>query len=331
MADLRIGVLGAARIAPMALVRPASRIPGISVAAIAARDPSRAEAFARKHAIPTVHSSYDELLADPSIDAIYNPLPNALHARWTLQALAAGKHVLCEKPFAANESEARRVADAAAASGLVVMEAYHYRYHPLAELMRTISHDGRLGEIRDVRTWMWFPLPKFSDIRYSYPLGGGTTMDCCYAVHALRLVGPGEPSVVSARAALQSPDIDRAMVATYRFPSGTRGRSSASMWSRRLLRFSLRVTGSRGELRVTNFIAPQYWNRLSITIDGIKSHQRVRGESTYVAQLRAFAAAVRDDGPVLTPPEDAVLTMRLIDDIYRAAGLRIRGEGAQSC
>jgi predicted dehydrogenase len=325
MTDLRIGVLGAARIAPMALIKPAGVVPGVTVAAIAARDPSKAAAFASKHRVTTVHSSYDELLADDSIDAIYNPLPNGLHAEWTLKALAAGKHVLCEKPFTANESEAREVADAATASGLVVMEAFHYRYHALAERMREIAQDGRLGETREVRTWMWFPLPKFSDIRYDYALGGGTTMDCCYAVHALRLVGPGEPSVVSARAQLHGADIDRAMETTYSFPSGATGHSSASMWSHRLFRFSLRVTGTRGEMRVTNFIAPQYYNRLAVTIDGQKTAERVRGEASYTAQLRAFVTAVRDGGPVLTPPEDAVVTMRLIDDIYRAAGLPIRG------
>jgi predicted dehydrogenase len=325
MTDLRIGILGAAKIAPMALVKPAVAVPGVTVAAVAARDRGRAEAFAGKHHVATVHSSYDDLLADDSIDAVYNPLPNGLHAQWTLAALAAGKHVLCEKPFTANEAEARAVADAAEASGLVVMEAYHYRYHALAERMREIAHDGRLGETREVRTWMWLPLPKFSDIRYQYSLGGGTTMDCCYAVHAMRLVGPGEPTVVSATPTLHRPDVDRAMETTYSFANGASGHSSASMWSRRLFRFSLRVTGTRGQMRVTNFIAPQYFNRLAVTIDGAKTAERVRGEPSYNAQLRAFVAAARDGGPVLTPPEDAVTTMRLIDDIYRAAGMPIRG------
>ena len=113
MADLRIGVIGAAKIAPMALVKPAGQVPGVTVAAVAARDPHRAASFAAKHKIRTVHSSYDELLADDTIDAVYNPLPNALHAEWTLKALAAGKHVLCEKPFTSNEAEAREVAEAA--------------------------------------------------------------------------------------------------------------------------------------------------------------------------------------------------------------------------
>jgi predicted dehydrogenase len=323
--DLRVGILGAAKIAPVALVKPAGEVAGVTVAAIAARDPVRAAKFAANHDIPTVHSSYDDLLADDSIDAVYNPLPNALHAEWTLKALAAGKHVLCEKPFTSNETEAVDVAAAAAASGKIVMEAYHYRYHALAEKMRTVAHDGRLGEVTEVCTWMCFPLPMFGDIRYDYALGGGTTMDCCYAVHAMRLVGPSEPSVLTATPKLRTPDIDRAMEVTYSFDNGATGRSITSMWSHRVLRLALRVTGTRGEMKVFNFIAPQYYNRLTVTVDGSKTTERVRGEATYMAQLRAFHAAVTEAGPVLTPPEDAIVTMRLIDDIYRAAGMPIRG------
>jgi predicted dehydrogenase len=323
--DLRIGVLGAARITPSALIRPSRQVPGTVVAAVAARDQARAEEFARKHGIATVHSSYDDLIADASIEAVYNPLPNGLHAEWTLKALAAGKHVLCEKPFTSNEAEAREVADAAAKSGLVVMEAYHYRYHPLAERIRAVAHDGQLGEIKHVHVAMCFPLPKFSDIRYSYPLGGGTTMDCCYAVHVLRLLGNGEPTVDAAKALLHGADIDRAMNVNYSFADGSTGSTSTSMWSRKLLQFSASVTGSRGELRVLNFIAPQFYNRLTLKVDGKTTRERVRGDATYTYQLRAFLAAVRDGGPVITDPEDAVLTMRVIDDIYRKAGLPLRG------
>ena len=128
-----------------------------------------------------------------------------------MKALEAGKHVLCEKPFTSNEAEAKVVADAATKSGLVVMEAYHYRYHPLAERMRTVVRGGQLGDVQHVHVAMCFPLPKFSDIRYNYALGGGTTMDCCYAVHVLRLLGAGEPTVESANALVRGGNIDRAM------------------------------------------------------------------------------------------------------------------------
>jgi predicted dehydrogenase len=324
--DLRIGVLGAARITPMALIRPATRVPGAAVAAVAARDPKRAAAYAKKHGIEKVHASYDVLLADDSIEAIYNPLPNALHAEWTLKALEAGKHVLCEKPFTSNEAEAKVVADAARNSGLVVMEAYHYRYHPLAERMRSIVHGGQLGDVEHVHVAMCFPLPRFSDIRYNFALGGGTSMDCCYAVHVLRLLGSGEPAVESASALVRGGNIDRAMAATYSFADGSTGSTTTSMWSRKLLQFSASVKGSRGTMNVLNFIAPQFYHRLTLNIDGRKTSERLRGPATYDHQLKAFIAAVREGGPVLTPPEDAVLTMRVIDDLYRKAGLPLRGE-----
>jgi predicted dehydrogenase len=326
---LRIGILGAARIAPMALIRPAREVTEVDVSAVAARDPVRAEQFARKQGIARAHGSYEALIADPKLDAVYNPLPNALHARWTLRAIEAGKHVLCEKPFTANAGEARRVADAAAAAGVVVTEAFHYRYHPLAERMRSVAHGGELGTIRTISTAMCFPLPRFSDIRYDYDLGGGAMMDAgCYALHCMRLLGPGEPEVVSATARLRTPKIDRAMSAQFRFAQGARGHLECSMWSRRLLRMSAMVTGDRGEMRVFNFVAPHLYNRLSLTVDGRRSHERVRGEATYTSQLRRFAAAVLRGEPTLTPAEDAVITMGLIDQVYAAAGLSPRGEPA---
>ncbi|MEZ0089294.1 Gfo/Idh/MocA family protein [Streptacidiphilus sp. EB129] len=327
MTQLRIGLLGAARIAPSALVRPAAKVPEAVVTAVAARDPERARRFAAKHGIPTVHAGYQELLDDKDVDAVYNPLPNALHARWTLSALAAGKHVLCEKPFTSNAAEARTVADAANASGLVVMEAFHYRYHPMAARMREIMDSGELGTVRSVETSMCFPLPVFGDIRYSYPLGGGALMDGgCYALHLLRLLGEGTPEVVGAVATRRDPDIDRAMTADLRFPGGASGRITASLWSRRLLDFTARVRGDRGELKVTNYLAPHVFNRLTVTTAAGTRRERVHGGHTYTYQLRAFTEAVLHGGPVLTSAEDAVVTMGLIDDIYRAAGMRPRGD-----
>ena len=326
MGDLRIGIIGAARIAPMALIRPAGRVPGADIVAIAARDRTRAESFAAKHNIRRVYSSYDDVIDDPEVDAIYNPLPNGLHAEWTLKAIAAGKHVLCEKPFTANATEAEQVADAAEKSGLIVMEAFHYRYHELTRRIRTLVHDGQLGEVTSVRAWLCFPLPKFSDIRYNFDLAGGASMDCVYPVHALRTFGPGEPLVVSATAKrLRGGPIDRAMTAHFRYENGAVGRSDASMWSSRLLRISVHVDGTRGKVRALNYVAPQIYNRLRVTLDGKTTRERVKGEPSYDMQLRAFLAAVAEDRPFPTTPRDAVVTMRLIDDIYRAAGLPVRG------
>ncbi|HEY6792952.1 MAG TPA: Gfo/Idh/MocA family oxidoreductase [Trebonia sp.] len=324
---MRIGVLGAARIAPAALMKPARVIDGVEVGAVAARDRQRAQAFAARYGGLAVHDSYAALLADPSLDAVYIPLPNGLHAQWTLAALKAGKHVLCEKPFTANAAQAREVAAAADGTGLVVMEAFHYRYHPLAQRMAEIVHGGELGAIRRVETAMCFPLPRFSDIRYDYGLAGGTLMDAgCYAVHALRLLAPGDPEVTGAQALTlrRDPRIDRAMTAQFSFPGGGTGEIRASMWSSDVLRVSARAICDRGTLTVTNFVAPQVWSRFTVTVDGRRRRERFGGEATYVHQLRAFAAAVRGEPANLTAPSDSVATMSLIDDIYMAAGLPLR-------
>src|SRR5262245_6154694 len=139
---LRIGILGAARIAPMALVRPARDVPEARVLAVAARDRQRAERFAQRHGIPRVHPSYQALLDDPEIDAVYIPLPNGLHCEWSVRALEAGKHVLCEKPIASNAVEATRMAEVAVKTGHVLVEAFHWRCHPLATRMREVLRSG---------------------------------------------------------------------------------------------------------------------------------------------------------------------------------------------
>jgi predicted dehydrogenase len=323
---LRIGVLGAARIAPAAIIAPARSVDGVTVAAVAARDPVRAAAFARKHGVPATRT-YDELIADDDLDAIYIPLPNGLHHEWTLRALAAGKHVLCEKPFTSNAAEAADIAERAQGTGLVVMEAFHYRYHPLATRMTEIVQD--LGEVRRVETAMCFPLPRFKDIRYQYALAGGALMDAgCYAMHCARLLGPGEPAVERAQALTlrTDPAVDRAMTVGLRYPTGAAGLVQTSMWSSTLLRIRARVIGERGEMNVFNFATPHHFHRLTVTVDGRTRRERVPGQPTYTYQLRAFAAAVNGDTAAnLTPPEDSVRTMSLIDSAYAAAGLPLRG------
>jgi predicted dehydrogenase len=323
VADVAIGILGAARIAPSALVRPARSVPGVRVGAIAGRDPGRAAAFARRHGVARVYGAYPELLADPELDAVYVPLPNGLHERWTLAAIAAGKHVLCEKPLTANAAGADRVARAAADAGVVVMEAFHYRYHPLVR--RVLEIVPELGRLTRVEARMCFPLPRFSDIRYSYELAGGAMMDTgCYTVHALRTFGGADPEVVAARATLRSPQVDRAMVADYRFPGGATGRTVTSLWSRHVLGLSVRIAGERGRIKLVNFVAPQFFHRLTVTTGGRTRRERVPGGATYAYQLAAFRDAVGGADTNLTPASDAVPTMRLIDAVYTAAGLRPR-------
>jgi len=330
-APLRFGILGAARIAPSALVRPARRVPEAAVTAIAARDPAKARAFAAKHGIPRVHESYAALLADPELDAIYNPLPNSLHCEWTIRALRAGKHVLCEKPIASNAEEAERMAAAARESGRVLVEAFHWRYHPLADRMREILASGELGRIRHLEAWLCFPMLPPGDIRWRLDLAGGALMDAgCYPVsmvrHLAKATDPSsEPEVLGARSWLRSPGVDRRTEAELRFSDGRTGKIGCSMLSRTLLWTSIRVRGEAGELRVANPIAPQFWHRLRVRTAAGSRAERVAGEATYTHQLRAFVDAVRRGVPLPTDPDDAIANMRVIDAIYRAAGLPPRG------
>ena len=325
-APLRLGIFGAARIAPMALIKPAREVPEATVVAVAARDRAKADAFAAKHGIPRVLASYDALLSDPEIDAIYNPLPNGLHCEWSIRALEAGKHVLCEKPLASNAEEAERMAQAAARTGRRLVEAFHYRYHPLAARMKAIIDSGELGSIRHIETHMCIPLPFPNDIRYRYDLAGGATMDVgCYTISLLRWLAGAEPDVTSAAPRVSSPQIDRYMAADFRFADGRTGRMTCALLSAWLVRVSARVRGERGELRVINPYVPHLWHRLTLRTERGTTTERVNGDATYTHQLRAFVAAVRSGAATVSDPPDAIANMRVIDAVYRAAGLPPRG------
>lgn len=323
---LTIGILGAGRIAPFAVIRPARDVEGVEVVAVAARDGDRAAAYAKKHGIPASYGGYDALIEDPAIGAIYNPLPNSHHARWTIRALEAGKHVLCEKPIAANADEARAMADAARRAGRVLMEAFHWRYHPLAARMIDTIRGGAIGEITRVEADMCVPFLDPWDIRYDLALAGGAMMDVGgYAVSLVRHLSGMEPEVVSSQVKLRRPEVDRAAEAELRFPNGATGRLRASLLSWRLLSIRARVVGTEGEVSAFNPIGPHVvYHRLTVrTKDGV-ARERVPGEPTYTCQLRAFLAAVREGAPIPTDGEDGVKNMAVIDAVYRAAGLAPR-------
>jgi predicted dehydrogenase len=326
---VRIGILGAARIAPMALIRPAKQVPEAAIVAVAARDPARATAFARKHGIPRVAESYAALLADPEIDAIYNPLPNSLHAEWSIKAMEAGKDVLCEKPIASNADEAASMVQAAARTDRLLVEAFHYRYHPLAARMKAVIDSGAIGTVRHIEAVMCIPLVVPGDIRYRWDLAGGAAMDVgCYTINLVRFLAGAEPEVVRAEARLSSPRVDRWMTADFRFADGRTGRITCSLFSSTLLALRAVVRGDLGEMRVFNPIAPHFYHRLTVRTAERTTSERVPGDATYTHQLRAFAAAVRDRSALPTDARDGVANMRVIDAVYEKAGLPRRGRPA---
>jgi len=323
---IRIGVLGAAAIVPSALANPAQGVHEAQILAIAARDPKRAYTMARKHGIPRVHQTYSALLADSDIDAIYNPLPNSLHATWTIRALKAGKHVLCEKPFAANAREAEEMARVAREKGLVLSEAFAYRYHPLTARIKEIIASGELGKVQHIEAQFCFLLPSLNNIRFKYDLAGGALMDCgCYPVSLIRYLAEAEPTVERAEARLFAPQVDRRMTADLSFPDGRTAHLVCDLLSPRLFRSSLDITGSEGKLHVTNPYHPHWFHRLTVSGRNGSRSEQLGSENVYTLQLRAFIKAIHGERKLNTDPADAINNMRVIDAIYEKAGLQQRG------
>jgi predicted dehydrogenase len=327
---MKIGILGAAKIAPSAVIQPASFIKGVEIYAVAARDFDKAQKFATKHCLEKSYGSYDDLLADSEIDAVYIPLPNGLHGEWTIKALHAGKHVLCEKPFTANADEAKAVAEIAKKSGLIVMEALHWRYHDLASRAKQIIQSGELGEIKQVEMSMCFPLPIFSDIRWQWALAGGSLMDAgCYCVSIARFLADAEAdtttNILSAKAkTIGDGKIDRWINAQMKFDNGVNANITAAMWSTTLLKMKAKVIGTTGELHIVNPIVPQHFNRLTINVGGKRRVEKVVGEASYTAQLRAFKAAIEGEATNITDTNYAIRNMSFLDAIYQKAGLPVR-------
>ena len=324
---LRFGILGAAKIAPGALIQPAKLGTEATVDVVAARDPERARRYAVEHGIPRVARDYTEVVNDPEIDVIYNPLPMNQHAHWTIAALRAGKHVLCEKPFAANAKEAEEMVRVADETGLLLVEAFHYRYHPLFERVLSIVQSGQLGTIRHMEGVFKVAIKDKDDLRHRYDTAGGATMDLgCYPLHWMRTVAGTEPRVLSAHAEQGAPDVDVVMQAELAFPGGITAHMLTSMADHEKFNTSLRVEGQNGTMLVQNPLAPHSGHELRLQMGGEDHVEKVEGQgTTYRYQLIAFADAVRTGKKLPTMGADSVHQMRLIDAVYRAAGLPVRG------
>lgn len=326
---VHLGIVAASRIADSAVIGPVATVDGVEVVAVAARDADRATAAAERWNIPASFASYADLVASPSVDAVYIGTPAAMHRQWAVAAIEAGKHVLCEKPFASNADDAARIADAAAASDVVVMEAYHWRYHPSVAHIRSVLDSGVLGGV--VRVEATFDLPDgaipHDDIRWDLSLGGGATMDLgCYPIQWARFAAGPDLEVVSAEAVCPVAGIDGSLRAELRWPSGVTGSISSSMMGPgdSVVAF-LRVVGSDGTMTVRNPLAPQHGGASTTveTATGVSVHD-ADSSSTYVHQMVAFRDAIVDGAPFPTTPRDGVATMEIIDACYRAAGLEPR-------
>lgn len=328
MTPLQIGILGAARIADRAVVA-AARESGDRLVAVAARDADRAAAFAAEHGVERSVATYDDLVADPEVDVVYNPLPNGLHGPWNLRAIAAGKTVLSEKPFASNAVEARAVRDAAVAAGVTVVEAFHYVHHPVMQRVLSVVDSGEIGAVREVDAVFSVPAPPDTDVRWSLPLAGGALMDLgCYSLHANRMLAPwtgGAPAVVSAEGGEHPPHpgVDEWIDARLAFPSGATGRARCHMNAAELV-VTLTVTGELGSVRAVNFVLPQLDDTVEITTTAGTRVEHPGTRLTYAYQLEALRAHLQGEKPFPIDLDDAVATAELIDAVYVAAGFAPR-------
>ncbi|QDO44496.1 Gfo/Idh/MocA family oxidoreductase [Streptomyces sp. RLB3-17] len=325
---LRIGVLGAARIAELSIVGPA-RATGHRLVAVAARDRDRAEAFAARHGVERVADSYASLVTDPEIEVVYNPLANSLHGPWNLAALQAGKHVLTDQPSASNAAEAAEVHGAVAKAGTVFMEGFHYLFHPVTRRLHELLDSGELGDLRHVETTVAMPAPPDDDVRWQLPLAGGALMDLgCYSLHAQRMLAPwagGAPRLVAARGGekARAAGVDEWLDVDLEFPGGATGSARCHM-AHRTWQMSCRVVGSRGEATAVNFVQPHLDDRVVVRTAAGERTEELGRRSSYTYQLEAFAAHLRRGTPLTLDAADALTTMRLIDDCYRAAGFPVR-------
>ena len=322
--SLRIGLLGASKISRGAVIGPARDLAGVSVTRVAARDADRARAFAEEHGIEGIEEDYARLVESDAVDLVYNGLPPSGHAEWTIRALAAGKHVLCEKPFAMNAGEVAAMLDAEAKSGAVLIEAFHHRYHPLWHRLVELLKTGAIGDICEVEARFDAPIPyEPGELRYERALGGGAMMDLgCYPLHWARTVCGTEPEVAAADADWHASGVDVAMRAELQFPRGVVARIGCAMDSDQVKDFkaTLSVIGSAGRLDVVNPLAPHHGHELRLETGDEVSVEEVPGQSTYHHQLEWTLDQIAGRKPPLTGGSDSLATMRAIDAIYRKAG-----------
>lgn len=322
--QLRVGILGAARIAPKALVDPARATGAFEVVRVAARDESRAAEFAATNDIPHVSATYADLIDADDIDVVYNPLPMSLHAEWSIAALQAGKHVLCEKPFASNADEAQAMVDVASETGMILGEAFHYWYHPLFQRVLALVNDGVIGDVERLDADFAIRIAQ-PDLRWQWETSGGSTMDLgCYPLHWVRSVMASEPTVVAATCEEGPERIDASLTAELAFDGGATARVHSAMNCDEPL-VQLEVIGTKGRIVAVNPLAPQNGNSLTVETERGTTTGMVHAGNTYEHMCRSFADHVRHGAPFPTLGADSIANMALIDACYLAAGLPRRG------
>lgn len=323
MSKLRMGVLSPARIAVEKVLPALARAQRCEVVAIASREPARARKAAEALGIPRVHESYAALLADPDVDAVYIPLPNHLHAEWTISAARAGKHVLCEKPLAMTVDEAKEMVGACRQAGVVFMEAYMYRFHPQWVRVRDLVTSGRIGSLRTVQTFFAYRNVDPDNIRNIAAFGGGALMDIgCYPIDMSRMLFGAEPSRVCG-AMHTDPEFDDVDVLTsglLEFPDG--GQSTFTCATKSEPGQWVNVIGSEGRVTVHRPVNAQPEASMRLTLTTTEAGAQdidLPAADQYTLQGDAFASAVLDGSDVPIAPEEGIADLEVIERLRASA------------
>ncbi|WP_214630108.1 Gfo/Idh/MocA family protein [Paenibacillus agaridevorans] len=325
---LKWGVLGCAGIAKRAVIPGVQASKWNEVAAIASRDADKASRTAEEHGIGQAYSSYEELLADPSIDVVYIPLPNHLHREWTIRAAEAGKHILCEKPLALTAKEAEEMVEACAKAGVQLSEAFMYRWNPRYDKLREIIASGEIGELRGIRSAFTFNNAKdSSNVRYRKDWGGGSIYDVgCYPINAARLLLGKEPEAATVQAIFsqEHDDVDMMASGLLEFEGGVSLTFDCGMWA--AFRNPLEILGTEGIIEVPSaYVAPQPGSGdFYVNAGGERRLVEVEHVNAYTAQADALYRAVKGEEPLRYDAFDAVRNMKVIDACLQSARERAR-------
>jgi xylose dehydrogenase (NAD/NADP) len=315
MDPVRWGILSTADIGNK-LLAGAAESPDVDVVAVGSRELARAEDFAQRHAIPRAYGSYDELLADPGVEAVYIPLPNTMHCEWSIRAIEAGKHVLCEKPMSRHSADVERVFDAAERAGRLLSEAFMYRHHPQTTRLFELVRGGAIGELRLVRSAFSYGLFDEQNIRLRTDVQGGALMDVgCYCVSGSRLLA-GEPESVFGRAYIGPTGTDWVFTGSLRFADGVLGLFDCGTTLSN--RDELEAMGTEGSLFLDD-----PWHCLEPVIelrreDGVERIETERG-NPYRLELENLGGAIRRQTAPLLGREDAVAQARVIEALFGSA------------
>ncbi len=323
---LRIGVLSTANIAVEKVIPGMRRARRVEVAAIGSRDGATARTVADRLRIPRAHGSYEALLADPDIDAVYIPLPNHLHAEWTIAAVRAGKHVLCEKPLAMTAAEAERMVAAASDAGVLLMEAFMYRHHPSWVAVAGIVASGRIGRVLAVQSWFSYYNDDPTNIRNINEYGGGALYDIgCYNVNLSRMLLGGEPTrVTSAITRDPASNVDILTSAILEFETGV-ATFTCSTRTETDQRVHVYGTDGRISVGIPFNIPPELPTNIFVTAGGdppvapATETLTFAAADPYAVEVDAFAAAILDGTPLPFAPGDAVANLRVLERIFAAA------------